>query len=77
MNILYFVQLQSGWFASQVLDILRLRVSQRFLSVYPEGGAQSLLRSVTNRFEKLKILHLTMKDKKAKQAGKGTNQIGN
>ncbi|XP_057806849.1 uncharacterized protein LOC131021609 isoform X1 [Salvia miltiorrhiza] len=62
--------LQTGWFASQMLDILRLRVAQRFLSVYPEGGAQSLLRSVTNRFEKLKILHLTMKDKKAKQADK-------
>ncbi|XP_057767251.1 uncharacterized protein LOC130987660 [Salvia miltiorrhiza] len=62
--------LQTGWFTSQMLDILRLRVAQRFLSVYPEGGAQSLLRSVTNRFEKLKILHLTMKDKKAKQADK-------
>ncbi|KAL1553844.1 general transcription factor 3C polypeptide 5-like [Salvia divinorum] len=62
--------LQTGWFTSQILDILRLRVALRFLSVYPETGAQSLLRSVTNRFERLKILHLTMKDKKAKQADK-------
>ncbi|KAH6819246.1 hypothetical protein C2S51_002849 [Perilla frutescens var. frutescens] len=62
--------LQTGWFSSQMLDILRLRVAQRFLSVYPEGGTQSLLRSVTNRFEKLKRLHLTMKDKGAKQADK-------
>ncbi|XP_042003092.1 general transcription factor 3C polypeptide 5-like [Salvia splendens] len=62
--------LQTGWFTSQILDILRLRVALRFLSVYPETGAQSLLRSVTNRFERLKILHLTMKDKKAKEADK-------
>ncbi|XP_047938581.1 general transcription factor 3C polypeptide 5 [Salvia hispanica] len=61
---------QTGWFTSQILDILRLRVALRFLSVYPETGAQSLLRSVTNRFERLKILHLTMMDKKAKEADK-------
>lgn len=71
MNILYFLQLQTGWFTSQILDILRLRVALRFLSVYPETDAQPLLRSVTNRFERLKILHLTMKDKKAKEADKG------
>ncbi|KAG6410529.1 hypothetical protein SASPL_128590 [Salvia splendens] len=67
--------LQTGWFTSQILDILRLRVALRFLSVYPETGAQSLLRSVTNRFERLKILHLTMKDKKAKEADKGGNEM--
>ncbi|KAG6413105.1 hypothetical protein SASPL_125806 [Salvia splendens] len=62
--------LQTGWFTSQILDVLRLRVALRFLSVFPETGAQSLLRSVTNRFERLKLLHLTMKDKKAKEADK-------
>lgn len=65
-----YCSLQTGWFSSQVLNILRLRVAQRFLSVYPEGGTQSLLKSVTNRFEKLKRLQLTMKNKEVKQADK-------
>lgn len=69
------MQLQTGWFSSQVLDILRLRVAQRFLSIYPDGGAQSLLKSVTNRFEKLKILQITMKEKREKQTDKGLNKI--
>lgn len=57
--------LQNGWFSSQVIDILRLRVAQRFLKIYPEAGAESFLKSVTTRFEKLKKLPLSTKDLKA------------
>ncbi|KAL0345957.1 UNVERIFIED_CONTAM: hypothetical protein Sradi_4427000, partial [Sesamum radiatum] len=66
--------LQTGWFSSHVIDCLRLRVAQRFLSVYPESGAESLLKSVSHRFEKSKRMQLTVKDLKVhsedKQADK-------
>lgn len=52
--------LQTGWLSSRVLDCLRLRVAQRFLSVCPEPGAESLLKSVSKRFEKTKRLILKM-----------------
>ncbi|KAI3446704.1 hypothetical protein Pfo_003369 [Paulownia fortunei] len=62
--------LQTGWFSAHVIDNLRLRVAERFLSVYPESGAESLLKSVSNRFEKSKRLHLNMKDLKVDGEGK-------
>ncbi|KAL2227983.1 UNVERIFIED_CONTAM: General transcription factor 3C polypeptide 5 [Sesamum indicum] len=62
--------LQTGWFSSHVIDSLRLRVAQRFLSVYPESGAESLLKSVSHRFEKSKRMQLNVKDLKVHSEGK-------
>ncbi|PPR85262.1 hypothetical protein GOBAR_AA35430 [Gossypium barbadense] len=45
---------KTGWFSECVLDCLRLRVAMRFLSVYPKTGAESILKSCSNEFEKLK-----------------------
>ncbi|XP_022887759.1 uncharacterized protein LOC111403473 isoform X2 [Olea europaea var. sylvestris] len=44
--------------------VLRLCVAVRFLSVYPKDGAKSLLRSVSNRFEKSKRMDINVKDKR-------------
>ncbi|KAK4392689.1 General transcription factor 3C polypeptide 5 [Sesamum angolense] len=62
--------LQTGWFSLHVIDCLRLRVAQRFLSVYPESGAESLLKSVSHRFEKSKRMQLNVKDLKVHSDGK-------
>ncbi|KAK8583523.1 hypothetical protein V6N13_108876 [Hibiscus sabdariffa] len=45
---------KTGWFSECVLDCLRLRVAVRFLSKYPEAGAESILKSYSDEFEKLK-----------------------
>ncbi|XP_039063190.1 general transcription factor 3C polypeptide 5-like [Hibiscus syriacus] len=45
---------KTGWFSECMLDCLRLRVAVRFLSIYPEAGAESILKSYSDEFEKLK-----------------------
>ncbi|OMO87902.1 Transcription factor IIIC, subunit 5 [Corchorus capsularis] len=45
---------KTGWFSESVLDCLRLRVAVRYLSVYPKAGAESILKSYSDEFEKLK-----------------------
>ncbi|XVF53338.1 hypothetical protein PTKIN_Ptkin05aG0091600 [Pterospermum kingtungense] len=45
---------KTGWFSECLLECLRLRVTVRFLSVYPEPGAHRLLKSCSDDFEKLK-----------------------
>ncbi|KAL6540862.1 hypothetical protein OROMI_024745 [Orobanche minor] len=62
--------LQTGWFSAHVIDTLRLRVAQRFLSVYPESGAESLLKIFSKRFERSKIVHLNMTGLKVDGKGK-------
>ncbi|KAL6534758.1 hypothetical protein OROGR_013433 [Orobanche gracilis] len=62
--------LQTGWFSAHVIDTLRLRVAQRFLSVYPEHGAESLLKNISKRFERSKIVHLNMTGLKVDGKGK-------
>lgn len=47
----------TGWFPVNVLNSLRLCVAVRFLSVYPKAGAENLLKSVSERFEKSKRMH--------------------
>ncbi|KAE8663266.1 Transcription factor IIIC, subunit 5, putative isoform 2 [Hibiscus syriacus] len=47
-------QPKTGWFSECMLDCLRLRVAVRFLSIYPEAGAESILKSYSDEFEKLK-----------------------
>lgn len=37
-----------------MLESIRLRASIRFISVYPNPGAESLLKSLSARFEKSK-----------------------
>lgn len=46
--------LATGWFPTNILDTLRLCVSVRFLSVYPDPGAECLLKSTSLRLEKSK-----------------------
>ncbi|KAA8525620.1 hypothetical protein F0562_007498 [Nyssa sinensis] len=56
--MLFSLQWATGWFSSRVLDSFRLRVAVRFLSVYPNTGAEALLRSATERFEKSKKIQI-------------------
>ncbi|XP_073281693.1 uncharacterized protein [Primulina huaijiensis] len=65
--------LQTGWFSSHVIDCLRLRVAQRFLTVYPEIGAESILKSVSRRFERSKKVQINLKDLKGDE-GKQANE---
>ncbi|XP_073066463.1 uncharacterized protein [Primulina eburnea] len=65
--------LQTGWFSSHVIDCLRLRVAQRFLTVYPEVGAESILKSVSRRFERSKKVQINLKDLKGDE-GKQANE---
>ncbi|CAI0544351.1 unnamed protein product [Linum tenue] len=46
----------SGWFSQQEHDTLKFRVMVRFLSVYPQPGAQKLHRAASECFEKSKKL---------------------
>lgn len=65
--------LQTGWFSSHVIDCLRLRVAQRFLTIYPEVGAESILKSVSRRFERSKKVRIDLKDLKGDK-GKQANE---
>ncbi|XP_057954994.1 uncharacterized protein LOC131148996 isoform X2 [Malania oleifera] len=69
----------TGWFSYRVLDSLRLCVAVRFLSVYPETGAEDLLKSTSDHFEKSKRMHFHKNDLKLDADGrrpvnKDTNQ---
>ncbi|KAM3702147.1 hypothetical protein ACJW31_04G004600 [Castanea mollissima] len=44
----------AGWFSEHMLDCLRQRVKVRFLSVFPQAGAENLLKAASEKFEKLK-----------------------
>eukprot|EP00268_Persea_americana_P057617 TRINITY_DN6909_c1_g2_i9.p1 TRINITY_DN6909_c1_g2~~TRINITY_DN6909_c1_g2_i9.p1 ORF type:complete len:601 (+),score=127.53 TRINITY_DN6909_c1_g2_i9:334-2136(+) len=44
----------TGWFSGDLFRTLMLRVSMRFLSIFPRSGAEALLQSVSERFEKCK-----------------------
>lgn len=52
----YYLHLQfgAGWFSEHMLDCLRQRVKVRFLSVFPQAGAENLLKAASEKFEKLK-----------------------
>lgn len=47
-----------------MLDSLRLCITVRFLSVYPKDGAESLLKSASERFNKSKRMQIYTKDKR-------------
>ncbi|KAM0021188.1 putative transcription factor IIIC subunit 5, HTH domain-containing protein [Helianthus debilis subsp. tardiflorus] len=55
--------LATGWFSQHILEILRLRVKVRFLSVYPNPGAESFLKSSSLHLEKLKRTINVIKEK--------------
>lgn len=59
--------LATGWFTSHTLEILRLCVAVRFLSVYPKSGAESLMKSASSRLEKSKRLRTIMKEQIANE----------
>lgn len=67
------LQCVTGWFSLIVLDILRLRVAVRFLSIYPNPGAKPFLKSKSSRFEKLKRMYLFPEEfkQKGQQVEKG------
>ncbi|KAL9233143.1 hypothetical protein vseg_008174 [Gypsophila vaccaria] len=50
-----------GWFSQNALDNLKFRVALRFISVYPQGGAESVLRSISEDFEKSKKTRYELK----------------
>ncbi|KAM7519501.1 hypothetical protein LguiB_018463 [Lonicera macranthoides] len=52
----------AGWFSTRVLDTLRLCVAVRFLSIYPEADAKSLLKPTSERFEKSKKMQIFAKN---------------
>lgn len=60
----------TGWFSVDVIDNLRLRVAVRFLSVFPETGAESLLKSASQRFEKSKKMLIYKDDMKLVQVAR-------
>ncbi|XP_052173802.1 uncharacterized protein LOC127789077 [Diospyros lotus] len=63
----------TGWFSPNVLYRLRLRVSMRFLSVYPRTGAESMLRSASERFEKSKRMPIYNKDSRLDEEAQQVN----
>lgn len=57
-----------------------LRVSMRFLSIFPRSGAEALLQSVSERFEKFKTLqspirNLKSNEKENQHVGTGSKRI--
>lgn len=52
----------TGWFSPSVLNSLRRCVAKRFISVFPEPGAESVLRSACSRFEKSKKMRVIIKE---------------
>ncbi|PSS35759.1 General transcription factor 3C polypeptide like [Actinidia chinensis var. chinensis] len=52
----------TGWFSSSVLDSLRFCIAVKFLSVYPEAGAESLLKTASERFKKSIKMQIYAKD---------------
>ncbi|XP_021774749.1 general transcription factor 3C polypeptide 5-like isoform X2 [Chenopodium quinoa] len=59
----------TGWYTSYVLDSLRLGVAVRFLSVYPLDGAESLLKRVSEKFEKSKKMRYQVNNLKPGEEG--------
>uniref|UniRef100_A0A803KTX3 Transcription factor IIIC subunit 5 HTH domain-containing protein n=1 Tax=Chenopodium quinoa TaxID=63459 RepID=A0A803KTX3_CHEQI len=59
----------TGWYTSYVLDSLRLGVAVRFLSVYPLDGAESLLKRVSEKFEKSKKMRYQANNLKPGEEG--------
>uniref|UniRef100_A0A3Q7J4Y0 Transcription factor IIIC subunit 5 HTH domain-containing protein n=1 Tax=Solanum lycopersicum TaxID=4081 RepID=A0A3Q7J4Y0_SOLLC len=51
----------TGWFSFHTIDCLRRRIDVRFMSVCPHPRAESLLNSMSTRFEKSKRTHTYVK----------------
>lgn len=51
----------TGWFSFHTLDCLRRCIDVRFMSVCPHSRAESLLNSMSTRFEKSKRSHTSVK----------------
>nr|XP_016436708.1 PREDICTED: general transcription factor 3C polypeptide 5-like isoform X2 [Nicotiana tabacum] len=60
----------TGWFSSHILDCLRLCIAVRFMSVCPHPDAESLLKTVSARFEKSKRIHTCVKVTRSEEQGK-------
>ncbi|XP_077238387.1 uncharacterized protein LOC143879737 [Tasmannia lanceolata] len=52
----------TGWFSRTLFECLKLRVNMKFLSVFPKTGAENLVKSVSERFEKSKRLQVLKRD---------------
>nr|XP_027122143.1 general transcription factor 3C polypeptide 5-like [Coffea arabica] len=64
----------TGWFSANVLETLRHRVAVRFLSVYPNAGAEAILKSECDLFEKSKKMRLYPKNLKANEERQQDNR---
>ncbi|KAG5569286.1 hypothetical protein H5410_059052 [Solanum commersonii] len=51
----------TGWFSFHTVDCLRRCIDVRFMSVCPHPRAESLLNSISTRFEKSKRTHIYLK----------------
>lgn len=58
---LFYLQNVTGWFSFHTIDCLRRRIDVRFMSVCPHPRAESLLNSMSTRFEKSKRTHTYVK----------------
>ncbi|XP_010541506.1 PREDICTED: general transcription factor 3C polypeptide 5 isoform X2 [Tarenaya hassleriana] len=52
---------KTGWFSEATLETLRLHVSVRFVSVFPEPGFEDVFKSIQEEFERSKMIR-THKD---------------
>ena len=57
-----------------MLETLRHRVAVRFLSVYPNAGAEAILKSECDLFEKSKKMRLYPKNSKANEERQQDNR---
>ncbi|KAI4340052.1 hypothetical protein MLD38_024926 [Melastoma candidum] len=68
---------KNGWFVDHVLDRIRQRAMMRFLSVFPQPGAEGLLKQASERFEKLKrvqLRHTPLRQQKFQQDTEDTQE---
>ncbi|KAM3320692.1 general transcription factor 3C polypeptide 5 isoform X1 [Capsicum chacoense] len=67
----------TGWFSFHTLDCLRRCIDVRFMSVCPHPRAESLLNSVSSRFEKSKRIHTCGKVARPEEQEKVSKEVEN
>ncbi|PHU07602.1 hypothetical protein BC332_24091 [Capsicum chinense] len=67
----------TGWFSFHTLDCLRRCIDVRFMSVCPHPRAESLLNSVSTRFEKSKRIHTCAKVARPEEQEKVSKEVEN
>ncbi|TMW89507.1 hypothetical protein EJD97_017087 [Solanum chilense] len=67
----------TGWFSFHTIDCLRRRIDVRFMSVCPHPRAESLLNSMSTRFEKSKRTHTYVKVARPEEQEKTNKDVEN